>query len=321
MSGYDSTTQKLLDLAKTAMQQVGYTRSNIIQLSGGGKTASTPDQHSNYKVSNGFLDSLEEPPPFTDFLGGEFDMTDIQIEKLNQEADRYMQKYFPAISQCLRTLPEEWLCGVISGLKPYGMDDTVFDLIWQKQRDREQASRQSTQRTLEATMSSRGFSLPPGVLVDMSMALANKSADALQDVNRDVTIKQAEIKLDLLKFAEGEALRYKLGLMQAMADLYKVWAVIPEQDIARAEARSRAMAAYYQAIGAYYNVEEAFEQLKLRAEELRVNTELQNVQLNIAAVKQQTELSGLGDAATAFGAIAAGAANAASSLVAQIESL
>lgn len=321
MSEYDATTGQLISMAQQALAQVGYTRNNIINISGGGEIANTPDQHANYVLDDTFLNNLQEPPKFTDFLGDDFNQTDEEIIRLNKEADAYMQKYFPAISQCLKTLPEEWLCGVISGLKPYGMDDTVFDMIWQKQRDRAHSARLSEQSSLEANMSSRGFSLPPGALVELSMTLSERGSDALQDVNRDVTIKQAEIKLDLLKFAEEQALRYKLGLMQAMADLYKVWAVIPDRDIARAEARSRAMAAYYQAIGSFYNVEVAFENLKLESEKLRVGTELENVKHNVAALANKNNDNGLGAAAQAFGNIAAGAASAASTLVARIESI
>ena len=318
-SGYDGTTQALIDVAQSALEQVAGTRTSIINLSGAGEI-NTDEQHSEFEVAA--TPKLQAPPKLSDFLNESdpFNTKEL-LGYLNDMAEGYLDKYFPAINNCLRTLPEEWLCGVISGIKPYGLDDTVFDHIWQKQRDRAHAARLSEQATLEANMSARGFSMPPGALVDLSMKLSRRDSDALQDVNRDVTIKQAEIKLDLLKFAEQEALRYKLGLMQAMADLYKVWAVLPEQEGKQAEARARAMAAYYQAIGSYYDVEVAFENLRLRAEELRVNVELDNQRIKVQANAGVTQPTALGAVAQAFGDIASGAASAASTLVAQIESL
>lgn len=259
-------------------------------------------------------------PVFSDM----FQLTDgttPEVLRLNDEADAYMAKYFPAISGGLLTLPEEWLINVISGVKPFGIDSTIFDLVWQKARDRANKAQRSEQKSLEANMSARGFALPPGALVDLSLQLNQRISDGLSEVNRDQAIKDAEIKLDILKFAEEQALRYKLGLMQAMADLYKVWAIIPNNDIERARIKAQAMSSFYQALGSYYNVEMAYEELKVKAEQLRTGVELSNVENDIRAFAASKGDNGLGQAASAFGHVASGAASAAASIVAQIENI
>ena len=249
------------------------------------------------------------------------DGTTPEVLRLNDEADAYMAKYFPAISGGLLTLPEEWLINVISGVKPFGIDSTIFDLVWQKARDRANRAQRSEQKTLEANISARGFSLPPGALIDLSLQLNQRTSDGLSEVNRDQAIKDAEIKLDILKFAEEQALRYKLGLMQAMADLYKVWAIIPNNDIERARIKAQAMASFYQALGSYYNVEMAYEELVVKAEQLRTGVELANTENDIRAYAASKGDNGLGQAAQAFGHVASGAASAAASFIAQIESI
>lgn len=312
-SEYGSTTQFLQDKLTVALNKVHETKGNMLQLAGNKPNVGL----SKFDVTIS-KPVVGLPPKFSDLI--ETDTARPEIVRLNDEADAYMEKYFPALSGGLLTLPEEWLINVISGLKPFGIDSTIFDMVWQKARDRAQKSRQSEQRSLEANMSARGFSLPNGALVELSDRLGQRVADELADVNRDQAIKDAEIKKDILLFAVEQALRYKLGLMQAMADLYKVWAIIPNNDVERMKARASTMTSFYNALGAYYNVEMAYEELKVKAEIARTNVEQSNAENKIKAYEAGTKNS-LGDAAKAFGDIASGAASGAASITAQIESI
>ena len=315
MSEYNSTTTNLMNFARDALMGVENTQRMIWNSAGNPPSASDATFDVTLTKPN-----LTEPPKFSDvFEYG--DRTNPEVMRLNDEADAFLAKYFPAINACLKTLPEDWLCGVISGVKPFGIDSTIFDLVWQKARDRATRSRLSDQRTMEASMSARGFTLPPGALVDLSMKMQQRMADDLSDVNRDQAIKDADIKKEILLFAEEQALKYKLGLMQVMGDLYKVWALIPNNDIERARVRAQAWASYYNALGSYYNVEIAFEELRLKAAQADANVQLANTENDIKAFAASQMDKGLGDAARAFGDIAQGASSAASSLVAQVESI
>lgn len=315
MSEYTSTTSALMDFAREALMGVENTQRMIWN------SATNPPGASDATFDVTLTrPNLKEPPKFSDvFEYG--DRTNPEVMRLNDEADAFLAKYFPAINACLKTLPEEWLCNVISGVKPFGIDSTIFDLVWQKARDRSTRARLSEQRNLESGMSARGFSIPPGALVDLSIKLQQRVSDDLSDVNREQAIKDADIKKEILLFAEEQALKYKLGLMQVMGDLYRVWAVIPNNDIERAKVRAQAWASYYSAMGSYYNVEVAFEELKLKAAQADSNVQLANTENDIKAFAASQMDKGLGDAARAFGQIAANASGAASSLVAQVESL
>lgn len=315
MSEYGSTTGELLEFASQAL--IGLENTQRMIFNNGTNPPGASDASFSLSLTK---PKLDEPPKFSDvFEYG--DRTNPEILRLNDEADAFLAKYFPAINACLRTLPEEWLCNVIGGVKPFGIDSTIFDLVWQKARDRAARARLSEQRTIEANFSARGFTLPPGALVDVSMKMQQRYSDDLSEVNREQAIKDAEIKHELLKFAEEQALRYKLGLMQAMADLYKVWAVIPNNDIERARVRAQAWSSFYDALGRYYNVEIAFEELRLKAEQARTSVELANTENDIRAFAAAQQDRGLGQVASAWGDIAQGSAGAASTLVAQIENL
>jgi len=313
-SEYGSTTDFLQQKLAIALNKVSETKTNIINLSGGRPNVSTSKFSVDIKKP-----VIGSPPKLSELL--EMESTNPEIFRLNNEADAYMEKYFPAISGGLLTLPEDWLIGVISGVKPFGIDSTIFDMVWQKARDRARKQQLSEQRTLEANMSARGFSMPPGALVDLSEQLSQRVNDAISDVNRDEAIKDAEIKKDILLFAVEQALRYKLGLMQAMADLYKVWAVIPNNGVERMKAKASAMSSFYNALSSYYNVEMAYEELKVKAESARTDVELANTKNKIDAFSAAADNRSLGQVAAAFGDIASGAASGAASIVAQIENI
>lgn len=315
---YSQATAFLQALADRATSGVEIVRGNIVNLSSQG-TARARDVRFEYDVD---VPHITEPPRFSDMFQGA-DTTDPEIIRLNAEVDAYIAKYFPSLSDCLKTIPEDWLCDVISGVRPFGIDSTIFDLVWQRARDKARAQGQSEARSLIANMSARGFSIPNGALVELTRRLDQKTSDLVAEANRDTIIKDAEIKHDLLKFAEEQAIRYKIGLLQAMADMYKLWTILPNNAMERERTRAMAMSAYYNAIADYHKVELAFEELRMKAELSTAEIDLRNVQNGIQAaeVNNRSNIAPLGQAAQAFGDVASGAAAAASTLVAQIESL
>lgn len=318
---YEQSTDYLQSLATSAMSKVHETKGNILQLFGAFARVDSDTVSFDFDLDK---PNVAGPPSFADLLKGD-STVDAEVLRLNDEIEAWVNTYFPAISGGLRTIPDDWLVNVISGVTPFGIESTIFDLVWQRARDRAWKQAQSSAKTLSANMSARGFSIPNGALVDLNMELYAKVDDATAEVNRDQAIKDAEIKHELLKFAEEQAIKYKLGMMSAMVDLMKVFAVIPNNDIERDRIRASAMSAYYNALSQYYNIEVAFEELRLKAESTRAEVELKNAgnELEGARIKVSgnTGLAALGDAAQAFGTIAASAAAGASSLVAQIESL
>lgn len=264
--------------------------------------------------------NIGPPPSMGDLFQG--DNTNSTISHLNEQAEEWANKYFPEVTGGLKSLPEEWLCGVISQLKPYGKDKTVFELVWHAARDRAYRTSSTETKTLEASFSARGFSLPPGALIDALAQSEARATAAILAVNVEEAIKDADIKLELLKFAEEQAIRLKLGVMQSLADFYRQWISIPDNDIRRAAVRAQAQASLYGALSTYHNVEIGFQELTLRAAQMDAGIDIDVDRNRISASNiDGSRNSALGTAVSAFANLAGNAAQAGGTLTAEIEAL
>lgn len=312
---YDSTTTFLQGQATEALNEARNNASRIYSLPPQ-ITLREPEFDVQLTKPN-----IGPPPNFGDlFQGG--DSTDPTIKYLNEQSDVWIQKYFPSISACLRNIPDEWLCGVISGTKPFGIDNTVFELVWHNARDRAYRTRNTEVRTLEADFSARGFELPPGALVDSIAAAEQRATDSIMGVNVQQAIKDADIKNELLQFAVQQSINYKLGIMNSLVDFYKTWVTLPDKDIERARIKAQAMSSLYSALAAYYNIEITFEELRLRAAQLEAGTDIDVDRNRISKQSNfSSTASALGSAVSSFANVAAQANQAGGSLVAQIESI
>jgi len=275
---------------------------------------------SNPRLSGGVTKpNLEEPPKFSDlFPGG--DETDTEVRRLNTMVDEWISEYFPSINDCFKNVPDEWLCNIITNKNPFGLHESVFEAVWQQARDQEQRTFRSEEAALRAGYSERGFSLPPGAMVAATDALRERGEQAVQEVNRQEAIRNEEVKLQLLQFAVGEANQYKIAIMNSLADFYRMWMTVPDKEIERARVRAQAHSALYSALSTYYNVEVAFEQMKLEHASTDAQLQLDADKNKIALFGSNNAAPALGQAVRGFAQVSGDAANAAGSLIAQIES-
>lgn len=265
--------------------------------------------------------NIGPPPKFSD-LFTEGDTSQATLDFLDQAADEWIAKYFPEINGCFKTQPEETLCAIINRTGDYGIDGTVFAQVWNQARDRAYRTANSETETLQATFSARGFTLPAGAMVDLVTQAEQRATNVVLDVNRDQAMKDADIRVDLLKTALQLSVQLKLGVMNAMADFYRLWITLPDKDIERARIRSQAMSAFYAALGNYYNVEIAFQELTLRAAQTDAGIDI-DVDRNRLTHEGHfgSTASALGQAVSSFANIAAQANVAGGSLTAEIETL
>lgn len=312
---YDETTAFLQSQATAALQAANNNASRIYSL-----PPSIGLREPNFDVEL-VKPNIGPPPNFGDlFQGG--DSTDPTIQYLNEQSDVWIQKYFPSITGQLRNIPDDWLAGVISGVTPFGIDSTIFALVWHNARDRAYRTRASEVRTLQDEFSSRGFSLPPGAMVDAITQAEQRASDSILEVNVQQAIKDAEIKNQLLQFAVQQSITYKLGIMDSLANFYRTWVTVPDKDIERARIKAQAMSALYSALSAYYNVEISFEDLRLRAAQTEAGIDI-DVDRNRVSKQGNygATASALGQAVSSFANIAAQANVAGGSLTAEIESI
>lgn len=270
--------------------------------------------------------NLQAPPQFSDLFPSA-DGTSEEVTRLNNEVDEWIKRYFPAIDTCFGKgdnatgdiVPDDWLCGVITGNNPFGLPESVFEAIWHNARDREERQFRSAQQSLQMEFSRRGFTIPPGAYVASLEKVRQQGSEAIQEINRQQAIRNEEVKVQLLQFAVQQAVQYKLGIMSALADFYRVWVTIPNQDIERARVRAQAYSSLYSALSTYYNVEVAFEELRLKAADADVAAQISTDRNKIALYDAGGAANALGAAVRGFADVSAQAAAAASSLIAQIE--
>lgn len=257
---------------------------------------------------------LAPPPTFSDLFPGS-DSSAAEVQRLDAEVEKWLDKYFPEINACLRDTPEQWLCKIISGSDPFGDSKAIMDILWHEARDRAYRTSNTETQTIHATYSERGFTLPSGVAVRLGVESQIRASQAIADVNRSQTAEMLRIKVDLLKFAEEQAIRLKLGVMDALRAFYMAWVSLPDKDIERARVRAQAQASLYGALSSYYNVQLGFEQLRLRAAEADVEAQLGVDRNKIAAYAGNQSAGALADAVRGFTDVTASASNAQSALV------
>jgi hypothetical protein len=316
LSNYSSTTSSMTRLAQQALIEAMNTRALIAQVRKGSGDYEEPQF--SYDVTR---PPIQPPPNFSDLFEVGDGATE-EVSRLNNEAKEWLEQYFPAINGGLKTLPEDMLVGIISGVKPFGLDQTIFEVVWHRARDRAYRTQATETKSIAATFSGAGFALPPGAMLAAIVDSEARGSMAIAEVSREQAIKDADIKLDLLKFAEEQAIRLKLGVMQSMADFYRMWHSVPDRDIERSRVRSQAMGTFYNALSSYYGVETSFARLDLEASKAKSDVSVESARLSLESSRlEQQGSSALGQVATAFGNIASGAASAASTLVAEVESV
>ena len=261
--------------------------------------------------------NLPEPPKFSDLFSGA-DSTAAEVQRLDGEVDKLIDQFFPEISGALREAPEQWAAKIITGSDPFGDGKAVLDLLWHEARDRAYRAASTEQQTINATYSERGFTMPPGVMLRAGIEAEQRASQAIADINRAQTGRMMELKADLMKFAEEQAVRMKLGIMDALRSFYVSWVALPDKDIERERIRAQAQAALYGSLSSYYNVQVAFEQLRLRAAESDVQAALGVDRNKIAAFSSNQSASSLAQVVRGFTDVSSASANAQSALFTKI---
>ncbi len=306
----DSTTQQLFSLAQTALS---YASGSAGRINVSAKPTLKETQF-NYTVGN---IGLQAPPKFSDLFGGTNNAAS-NIDSVNGEVEQWLATYFPSINGGFKSVPEDYLVDVISGVKPFGIQGTVFEMVWQQARDRAGRTVRSERATLSATFSARGFSLPPGALIDQLAQSERRATDLVLDVSRDQALKDADIKVQILQQAVQLATQLKLGILNTSADLFRAYTSLYQLDSQSAQIKASAYQSFYNALSSYYNVEVSMEQLKLRAAETKAGVDNDIDGNRIRNYGADSTGSAHAQAANAFANIANGAASAAGTLEANI---
>lgn len=313
MSNIDQTSSFLQQFANKALQKATDTVNNV-------QSWNLNNKDIGFDYAPGSV-NIEKPPKLADLLN-DGEKEDVDFLLLNDAAEAWMSKYFPNINSCLTTQPDEWACGILSGERPFGMNRDAFDAAWHDGRDRAYRQASSERSQIVADYSLRGFSQPPGAAIAAMRAADVRANEAIADINRQQTIKDAEMKLDLIKFAAQTSVQLKTSMMQMVASFFGKIVDLRNHDKGADKLRARAQAysSFMSGIANYHNVELGFEQLRLEAAKAKAGVTEVNAKLKLDGTVKgiDSKNSAIGAAARGFADAAGAAANAQSSLQAEL---
>lgn len=306
MSDITGNIARLFSHAETAMSSARTTASRIGRFNFG---------NVKYPSSNFTPKSFSKTLPKAFGTLEKDDNSDLWDE-VDAKVEGWVAEFFPELTACLASTPEQWLCGIITGQEPLGLSSEVFEAVWNQARDREYKARSSAVRQLRSEYSARGFKMPPGAMIRSVNQAELDASDAIAEVNVVQAIKDSEIKLDMLKFAVEQASSLKLGIMQALASFHSSWVSLSMKNAYEGERlKIDAYATLNSALSEHFNIEAAFENLRLKAEELRLTGQIAETDGRIKLATQDEGANAAhAVAARAFGDISAAAASAAGTL-------
>jgi hypothetical protein len=263
--------------------------------------------------------NIQAPPAIGDLLGS--DTSGASIAFLNGETEKWIQTYFPNLASAAAGQPEAWAEGILSGAEPFGLSRDVLEAAVHDGRDRAYRVADSEKEQIRAGYSLRGFATPPGAAVAAMNNAEIRASDAIAELNRAQMIRDGDIKVDLAKFAAGLSQQLKTGMLQVLANFYNQWVGVLNRDTDLARSKAQAYSALTSALSNYYGVELGFEELRLKAaagkadaQEATNKTKLQEGDV------RANQNRALAQAADAFAKAASAAANAQSSLQAELYS-
>ena len=152
----------------------------------------------------------------------------------------------------------------------YGLEPSDEQLLWERARDRELRNMQAAIDDITRISAGSGFPMPTGAMMDAVRQAQMKSLETTSSLNREITLKKADLYVQNRQFAVEKAIGYEQVLMNYHTSLM-------ERSLNAAKAAFDAGLAVFNASVARYNVKvERFKTLvavfesKIRAELLKV---------------------------------------------------
>lgn len=309
MASIDDVLAQQLSVVNSTLSTARSTASRIHY---GGVSVRTPSLGYTFQKPE-----MDRPLELADLLPA--DTTQDTIRFLEVEVEKWVDKYFPELNACLRSKPEEWLCKILSGDEPYADSASIFTSVWQQARDKAWDDADARQAQAYAQYAKRGFAIPPGAMIGVTLDIEKEAAANIAEATRVEAQRLSEIKLELLKFAEEQAIRLKIGIMQALADFYRQWAQVPNDALEGARIRTQAYSTLQSALASFYQVELGFERLRFDSKVAAQSGTLDGERLKVTANDNGSVPPALAQAVRGFTDVASQAISSGAALVADLD--
>ena len=202
------------------------------------------------------------PFQFKQFFTGTPDTPEEVIDRANGAVNAWVDAYFPAVNDCFKDVPEKWICDVVSGVRPLGNSEQAIDIAWIRAKANEHTQLRSDRSTIAAEFSSRGFTMPPGMMVAQMRRAQERFSDSVAGVNREAALADVSVQAELLKLAVSTAADLKRGMASIMAQYFNtvtgVQDRVSETNNERARIVATAEAQFLTSLTAYESINQNY---------------------------------------------------------------
>lgn len=271
MADVDSQIAELNDIATNAVDKVDNYVADAITASQGVYVIGDPQD-----VIADSVNVLPWADPNSDLgadlyakYGNEFNKL---VPWLNGLVTDWKAEFFP--DECVIAEADAWICNTIAN-GGTGIPANVEDGIWQRDRDREMESANQLARGAINTMAAMGYSMPNGTLNAALLKVQQDAQDKVVTLSRDVAIKNVEIEIENIRFAVEEAVKLRLGLLNALADFIRAYLQLPTAAAQVAELTANAKWKLWDATASYYKTLLSVAELKLDADKFNRKLEVE----------------------------------------------
>lgn len=195
------------------------------------------------------------------------------IQDLSDKFANFFTEFFPSDPALLESA-QDWLAMAISQ-GGSGINATVEDQIWQRDRDRLTRAAASSSDEAVTEMAARGFPMPPGALNGRLMQIARERDSKIADQSRDRAIKTWEQEIENVKFAIGQVIDLRVRSIAAAGDYIRAMALAPQIASQLSVSSASAQANLISAASSFYSARIRMAELKFTPDRLNAEMTLQ----------------------------------------------
>lgn len=153
-----------------------------------------------------------------------------------------------------------------------GLPSAIEHAMWERAANREDldTERQVSQASIE--FSSKGFTMPPGMLVGRIDAIREESQIKKQGLNREIAIKMAELQTENMRFAVEQG-------VASENVLFNIWNNIAQRQFEAAKIQLDAELALYNAQVALFNARQQAYATEAQVFKVRLDAELASIEV------------------------------------------
>lgn len=266
------------------------------------------------------------PPPFdpsvplADQYQTTFDAEWVGLETwMRASMADWMNTYFPTINQAMGAAVDSWMLNVLNNGYS-GIPAALEQVIWDRARSKDSIEAVRLEEEALEQFSSRGFSMPPGVLAASVLKVQQDAANKSSTIARDLAIKQIETAIDMVKFSASEINKLRVGIAGALADYMRAWMSMPQlaSDVAKTKAQMQQL--LWDASANYMRSQVDIAKLSLDAQVANAdnNVDLQRLTIEAFYRSIDNQVKAAVEAADTMGRSAAAARGAQNTLVGDI---